>query len=137
MSEGRVVTLQGQTRGWRDLTLGPTVYNTGGFFGCKLRELLGLGLATTSQTELHITFLLQYCHLMFLQLQGGGRTRIPNRGVPGPEIQYFDPWENGQKRQLRIQIERPRSHLHARLACHCLESVYRATSSPGSSSTIA
>src|SRR5258708_23662876 len=34
------------------------------------------------------------------QTRGGG-----GGGVLGPEIRYFDPWENGQKRQLRIQIE--------------------------------
>src|SRR5258708_7170624 len=28
-----------------------------------------------------------------------------NPGVLGPEIRNFDPWENGQKRQLMIQIE--------------------------------
>ncbi len=36
----------------------------------------------------------------------GSRTRGGGGGgVLGPEIRYFDPWENGQKRQLRIQIE--------------------------------
>src|SRR5229473_5740588 len=62
-----------------------------------------------SNSTYHPSSSQQAAHILYSQ-QGGGGTQIPNLGwgrggVLGPEIRYFDPWENGQKRQLRIQIE--------------------------------